>query len=145
MRITISGVEDFPDLEGVSVVLSIADPGEGRPSGVDGLDVPILDLRFHDADGDPQDVKPEEHHLKRVRGFLAEQQPEWLHVHCYAGVSRSTAVASFALACQHPDWTDAQIVEAVRAVRPIAQPNALLLGQIDRLLGRKLKRAWNHY
>ncbi len=145
MRLTVSGVDDLPDLSAVSVVVSIADPGEDRPSELDGLSVPILDLRFHDTDGDPRDVVPEEGHLKRIRAFLAEQQPDWLHVHCYAGVSRSTAVASFALACQHPSWTDAQIVEAVRAVRPIAQPNALMLGQIDRLLGRKLKRAWSHY
>ena len=145
MRTTVSGVHDFPDLQGVDAVISIADPWEVRPAELDGLGVPILDLRFHDADGDPQDLEPEEHHLERVRAFLTAQQPRWLHVHCYAGVSRSTAVASFALASQYPDWSDAQIVEVVRGVRPIAQPNALLLRQIDRLLDRKLKRAWNHY
>ena len=142
MRTTVSGIEDFPDLQGVSAVISIADPGDEWPAELDGLDVPILELRFHDADGDPRDVEPEEHHLERVRAFLAKQQPDWLHVHCYAGVSRSTAIASFALACKYPEWTDAQIVEAVRAVRPIALPNFLLLRQMDRMLSRKLKRAW---
>lgn len=145
MKITVSGVHDFPDLDAVHAVVSIGDPGDGRPSELASLGVPVLDLRFHDSDGDPQDVVAEEHHLEQVSAFLTEQQPGWLHVHCYAGVSRSTAVASFALACQHPDWTDAQIVEAVREVRPVAQPNALMLRQIDRLLGRQLKRAWNHY
>jgi predicted protein tyrosine phosphatase len=143
MKITVSGVHDFPDLNAVNAVVSIADPGEGRPYELASLGVPVLDLRFHDTDGDPRDMEPEEFHLEQVRFFLAEQQPDWLHVHCFAGVSRSTAVASFALACQHPDWTDAQIVEAVQAVRPFALPNALMLRQIDRLLGRHLKRAWD--
>ena len=145
MKITVSGIHDFPNLNAVDAVISIADPEDERPVELDGLGVSILDLRFHDTDGDLRDVKPEAHHLKQVQTFLAGQQPDWLHIHCYAGVSRSTAIASFALACRHPDWTDAQIVEAVRSVRPIAQPNALMLAQIDRLLGRKLKRAWSHY
>ena len=80
------------------------------------------------------------HHLELARTFAIAQRPEWRHVFCHAGVSRSTAIASSVLVCHHSDWIDAQIVEAERVVRPIALPNALLFCQTDRLLGRQLNR-----
>ncbi|AZI43438.1 hypothetical protein EHF33_12340 [Deinococcus psychrotolerans] len=142
MKLSISGVHDFPELTGVQAVISIADPVEGRPAVLNGLSVPILDLVFHDTDGDPLDTLPESWHLERVQAFLAQHQPECLHVHCYAGVSRSTAIATFALVCQSPELNDQQIVHSVLAVRPMAVPNKLILRQIDALTGRKLSRVW---
>ncbi len=78
---------------------------------------------------------PEPWHLERVEAFLAQHQLEKLHVHCYAGISRSTALASFALACQSPELTDTQIVAAVRAERPMATPNVLIWGTSTSIQG----------
>ncbi|AWN22141.1 hypothetical protein DKM44_01870 [Deinococcus irradiatisoli] len=143
MNLTISGVHDLPDLSGVQAVISIRDPEEERPAEVDDLTVPVLDLIFHDTDGsDDLDTLPERWHLEQVEGFLARHLPERLHVHCYAGVSRSTAIATFALACFTPQLTEAQIVAAVRAQRPLATPNELLLRHIDAYAGRHFRRAW---
>ena len=107
----------------------------------------MLDLVFHDTedDGDALDHLPERWHLEQVARFLAglpTQNLEFsLHVHCYAGVSRSTAVASFVLASLTLRLNDAQIVRQVLAARPQAVPNQLLLKHADELLGRKLHRA----
>ena len=92
----------------------------------------MLDLVFHDTedDGDALDHLPERWHLEQVARFLAglpTQNLEFsLHVHCYAGVSRSTAVASFVLASLTLRLNDAQIVRQVLAARPQAVPNQLL-------------------
>ncbi len=147
-RISISGRIDLPPLEHAGAVISIHDPGEGRPHELGGLSLPVLDLVFHDTedDGDALDHLPERWHLEQVARFLAGlpiQDPEFsLHVHCFAGVSRSTAVASFVLASLAPKLTDAQVVRQVLAARPQAVPNWLLLNHADELLGRKLHRAW---
>ncbi|PJI51969.1 hypothetical protein CTI14_50510, partial [Methylobacterium radiotolerans] len=65
-------------------------------------------LAFHDVLGEPvdRDVMPEAWHLQRLARFLDEVEPHRMHVHCFYGVSRSTAIACFILGHQHPDWTD---------------------------------------
>ena len=148
MRLSISGRIDFPLLNGSGAVISIQDPGEGRPPELGGLSMPVLDLAFHDSetDEDGLDVLPEVWHLDRITRFLEKlpiTAPDFpLHVHCYAGVSRSTAVASFVLGWLNPKLSDAQIVRQVLTARPQAVPNRLILKHSDELLGRHLHRAW---
>jgi predicted protein tyrosine phosphatase len=146
-RLSISGVLDLPSLEDVGAVISIQDPGEGRLSALGGLTLPVLDLAFHDSetDEDSLDILPEGWHLERVARFLDRlpTTPDFpLHVHCYAGVSRSTAVASFVLGWLNPKLSDAQIVSQVLTARPQAVPNRLILMHADELLNRNLRRAW---
>lgn len=57
-------------------------------------------------------------------------------VHCWAGVSRSTA-AAFIIACQRaPGRSERDIARALRAVAPYATPNPLLVSLADAALGR---------
>jgi len=57
-------------------------------------------------------------------------------VHCWAGVSRSTA-AAFILRCrQAPPGDEQLIAEAMRRVSPFASPNALMVSIADKMLGR---------
>ena len=59
-----------------------------------------------------------------------------LLVHCTKGISRSTAIA-FATLCQHAGpRREAECLARVRQVRPIAQPNALIVRYADSILGR---------
>lgn len=143
MKLTISGVMDLPDLPDDVALISLRDPGDPTPEAIFQHAGPLLSLIFHDTDGDSLDTVPETWHLTRVRRFL-ETHPaiEHLHVHCFAGISRSPAVASFALALRAPEWTDAGIVAAVLAARPQAQPNPLLLQLIDEDQDRRLTEAW---
>ena len=59
-QLSISGLIDLPLLEHAGAVISIHDPGEGRPQELGGLKLPMLDLVFHDTedDGDALDHLP---------------------------------------------------------------------------------------
>jgi len=65
------------------------------------------------------------------------EDPLTLLIHCSAGVSRSTA-AGYAILC---DWLgpgrEAEAVQAVLAVRPVAQPNRLMVAYADDILARQ--------
>lgn len=55
-------------------------------------------------------------------------------VHCWAGVSRSTA-AAFILVAQTMPGEEQEAYNLIKAIRPQAQPNRLLVRHGDRLLG----------
>jgi len=58
-------------------------------------------------------------------------------VHCFAGISRSTASA-FILACaRDPAADEAAIAQRLRAAAPHAFPNRLIVALADRRLGRR--------
>ncbi len=59
-----------------------------------------------------------------------------LLVHCWAGISRSSA-AAYILACdRHPGRED-ELAAALRARAPFATPNRLMVALADDLLGRR--------
>lgn len=82
-------------------------------------------------------VAPCEAHVEKVLTFVRDwDRNAPMVVHCYAGISRSTASA-FAAACMlNPQKDEATIARAIRASSAIAQPNRLIVGLADRLLGR---------
>lgn len=58
-------------------------------------------------------------------------------IHCFAGISRSTA-AAFAVACAlAPDRAEAEIATRLRAASPSATPNPRLIALADAALGRE--------
>jgi predicted protein tyrosine phosphatase len=58
-------------------------------------------------------------------------------VHCYAGISRSTASA-FAAACMlNPHRDEVSIARQIRAASRIASPNRLIVALADKALGRE--------
>src|SRR5690606_19265224 len=57
-------------------------------------------------------------------------------VHCWAGISRSTATA-FILACERcPGTPETTIAQALRAASSAATPNPLMVRLADDMLGR---------
>jgi predicted protein tyrosine phosphatase len=82
-------------------------------------------------------VAPNESHITQVLDFIRGwDRNAPLVVHCYAGISRSTASA-FAAACLlNPDRDERVIARQIRAASPIAQPNRLLVTLADQALGR---------
>jgi predicted protein tyrosine phosphatase len=82
-------------------------------------------------------VAPNETHIAQVLDFIRGwDRNAPLVVHCYAGISRSTASA-FAAACLlNPDRDERVIARQIRAASPIAQPNRLLVTLADQALGR---------
>ncbi|HEY8333499.1 MAG TPA: protein-tyrosine phosphatase family protein [Tardiphaga sp.] len=82
-------------------------------------------------------VAPNEAHIVQVLDFVRGwDRSAPLVVHCYAGISRSTASA-FAAACMlNPDRDERDIAQKIREASPIAAPNRLIVTLADKALGR---------
>ena len=84
---------------------------------------------------------PSEEHIEKVLTFVRGwDRSAPMVVHCYAGISRSTASA-FAAACLlNPHRDEIEIAKQIRArsaiASPIAQPNRLIVSLADKALGR---------
>jgi predicted protein tyrosine phosphatase len=97
-----------------------------------------LRLRIHDISV-PLDgyVLPEEAHVADLLAFVRgwdRRAP--LVVHCYAGISRSTASAFVSVCALAPHRDEATIAQALRRASPTATPNMRIVSLADRLLGR---------
>lgn len=83
-------------------------------------------------------VLPAEAHVRPFLDFVrawGRERP--LVIHCYAGISRSTAAAYVAACALSPERDEAGIARALRRASPSATPNRLLVEVADRLLGRE--------
>ena len=83
-------------------------------------------------------LAPSDSHIEQVLNFVRGwDRNAPLVVHCYAGISRSTASA-FAAACLlNPHRDEISIAKQIRAASPIASPNRLIVSLADKALGRE--------
>ncbi len=107
-----------------------------RPSAIEAEN--HLWLRLHDISA-PLDgyIVPAEEHVADLLNFVRRwDRRAPLVVHCYMGISRSTASA-FASVCALASHRDeASIAQALRRASPTATPNMRIVALADRLLGR---------
>jgi predicted protein tyrosine phosphatase len=95
-------------------------------------------LRFHDIAA-PLDgyIMPAEEHIAQLLDFVREwDRGAPLVVHCYMGISRSTASAFASVCALNPRRDEASIAQALRRASPTASPNSRIVSLADRLLGR---------
>src|SRR5271154_6917347 len=95
-------------------------------------------LRLHDI-STPLDgyIIPGEEHIADLIDFVRDwdrQAP--LVVHCFAGISRSTASAFASVCALNPHRDETSIAQALRQASPTATPNIRIVSLADRLLGR---------
>ena len=82
-------------------------------------------------------VVPAEEHVERFLAFIREwDRAAPLVIHCWAGISRSTAAAYIAACALSPTRDEEEIAGDLRLVSPSATPNARLVAIADRMLGR---------
>lgn len=97
-----------------------------------------LQLDFHDvAAATPGLTAPGEKDLARVISFLKDwnrQAP--LVIHCWAGISRSTATAYIAACLFQPHLSEEDLAQSLRDASPSATPNPMLVSLADDMLGR---------
>ena len=95
-------------------------------------------LRLHDISS-PLDgyIFPEEEHVADLIDFVHRwDRRAPLVVHCYAGISRSTASAFASVCALNPHRDEKSIALALRRASPTATPNVRIVSLADRLLGR---------
>jgi predicted protein tyrosine phosphatase len=82
-------------------------------------------------------IMPGEVHVRRLIDFVRDwDRGEPLLIHCFAGVSRSTAAAFIAACALNPSRREHDIAQRIRAASPTATPNVLLVALADRQLAR---------
>ncbi|HYC04333.1 MAG TPA: protein-tyrosine-phosphatase [Azospirillaceae bacterium] len=157
-RITVCGVEELDAhcASGVTHVLSILDPGAPPPPAFGSFgEHARLDLRFDDMIEEAEGREPPgPKHLDALLAFgrelsaEAETRPCHLLVHCFAGVSRSTASMILILAQARPDRPVEEAFDEVVRIRSQTWPNLRLLEMGDAALGlggRLVARAHARY
>jgi len=123
---------------GASHIVTLINPGTPVPRPPSIVEDRHLFLGFNDI-SDPMDgmILPGQDHLDNYLEFLQRWDRESpIVIHCWAGVSRSTAGAFTALCMFRPDLPETEIAARIRARSPEATPNSRLVALADARLGR---------
>lgn len=142
MKLIISSLADMPTVVRVarpSHMISLLDPDSmvDTPRGLAAerhLKVGINDI-WEPADGL---IHPTAETVEAILKFGRTWEPlDPMLVHCWAGISRSSATA-FILACERsPEASERTIAEHLRRASSVATPNPLMVELADDLLGRR--------
>ncbi|URQ76310.1 MAG: tyrosine protein phosphatase [Candidatus Ochrobactrum gambitense] len=82
-------------------------------------------------------VAPDASHVQALLDFVqAWQKDAPLLIHCYAGISRSTAAAYIAAMALNPQSDETALALELRKQSPSATPNIRLIEIADEILGR---------
>ncbi len=85
-------------------------------------------------------IIPAEEHVRKLLTFVkAWNKAQPMVIHCYAGVSRSTAAAMITACVLNPDRSERNVADVIRQRSPTATPNLRLIAVADHLLGRSGK------
>jgi predicted protein tyrosine phosphatase len=98
-----------------------------------------LRLQVHDITG-PMDgyVTPQIEHIERFLNFVRGWERDApLVIHCYAGISRSTAAAFTAVCALNPKRDEATVAQALRRASQTAFPNPRIVQLADLVLARE--------
>jgi predicted protein tyrosine phosphatase len=83
-------------------------------------------------------IHPAEEHVTELIEFVQRwDRRAPMVVHCYAGISRSTAGAFISACALNPQRDEATIARTIRGSSRTAMPNSMLVSHADRILGRK--------
>jgi predicted protein tyrosine phosphatase len=83
-------------------------------------------------------VLPATEHIEQLLAFVrAWGRESPLVLHCWAGISRSTAAAYIAACALAPDHDETTIAAALRQASPSATPNARFIALADDILNRR--------
>ena len=83
-------------------------------------------------------VPPNSDHVDELLSFAQDwDRREPMMIHCWAGISRSTAAAFITLCTLNPESDEKQIARAIRQASPTATPNRRLVDIADKILERE--------
>ena len=90
------------------------------------------------VDAAPDMTPPGVDHVERLIAFATawdRRRPKVIH--CFAGISRSTAAAYITVATLAPERNEMELARSLRAVSPSATPNPKLIAIADDMLSRQ--------
>ena len=139
---SLAALADTVRTTGASHILTVmANVGQvQRPQSV--LEANHLKVSMDDID-EPADglIAPNDDHILRLLAFVRGwDRKAPLVVHCFAGISRSSASAFTAACALNPHRDEISIARRIRAASPIAQPNRLIVALADKARGREGRR-----
>jgi predicted protein tyrosine phosphatase len=135
----LSKVQPLVDAHGVRHVVTLLAPDTPHesPRGVD--QERHLKLFFHDIvqhlDGHTPPTAADAE--KMLAFFQSWQREAPMLIHCWAGISRSTAAAFTALCMFRPQADEEELALELRRASPSATPNRLIVSLADDILGRQ--------
>ena len=95
-----------------------------------------LELSFHDiTELRPGLVAPDRAIVQQIVDFARDARDRAILIHCWAGISRSSA-AAYLIACDHNPGFERDIADELRRRAPSVTPNRLMVALADDLLGR---------
>lgn len=107
-----------------------------RPASI--IETNHLRIQMDDIN-EPADgfVAPSHAHVEQALTFIRKwDRAAPMVIHCYAGISRSTASAFMAVCALNPHRDEFSIARQMRAASPTAYPNRLIVTLADQVLGR---------
>ena len=139
--IIVCGLNEAPDLVikyNVGATIGILGPETKHP------EFPTLDehqrlrLSFNDINAPSEGMvaASEDDAMRLIRFINTWDQKQPLLIHCWAGISRSTATAFAALCILRPDADELELAQELRNASPSATPNRLITARIDNVLAR---------
>jgi predicted protein tyrosine phosphatase len=134
----LSKTSDLLAEAGVTHAMSLLSPGSEFPD----LALPAarhLRLEFHDIPEEREGyLAPTMAQMESILRFVGDWDRKGaMLIHCWAGVSRSTASAYSAMCLLHPKRDEFELATELRAASPEATPNPRLIAHADEILGRK--------
>jgi predicted protein tyrosine phosphatase len=134
----LSRVSDVAREHKISHAVSLHDPGTPFPF-LPGFGQRHLCVEVHDIDAEIDGL--DACCTTRI-GRLIEFVSSWdrgapLLIHCYAGISRSTASAYITACAHNPGADEEEIALALRTASPTATPNRRFIALADAALGRQ--------
>lgn len=135
----LSKIDDTVKVSGAERLITVinADTPVVRPASIREQD--HLFLAMHDiAEARDGMTLPGQEHVEALLDFATGwSRARPMVVHCYAGISRSTASAYIMAAALAPKRDEYELAAVLRRASPTATPNARLIGVADVLLGRQ--------
>ena len=135
----LSRIEETVALSGARRLVTLLNAGTpvNRPASLRRDDHLVLSMNDI-VEEQPDMTPPGESHVRALLNFARSwdrQAP--LVIHCFAGISRSTAAAYSVAAALAPNRDEVELAATLRGLSPSATPNIRLISIADRLLGRE--------
>lgn len=134
----LSRLAETVKMAGASHLVTLINAGMAVPRPPEIKPEHHLFLGFNDISAPVEGlVPPAEAHVRQLIDFILDWRGRTpMVIHCWAGISRSTAGAFIGACTLFPDRNEMDLARVLRRASPSATPNSRLVELADRLLER---------